>query len=207
MPVSTVILAAGLSRRMGFPKALLSHQGSSFVQSMTKKALDAGSAQVIVVTADANEGFPFKKNDALKELADIMQIHGSKIRLIQGQSDGHPIDSLRHAISESPPQNALCLWPIDYPFAEASLLQTLFNHPQRTPENIVIPTTAGKRGHPVLFGKALKAELLSALADQGAHHIVRRNTNRVVLFATTNPNIAVDLNTPQEAAALGIKIH
>ncbi|MDP7039750.1 MAG: NTP transferase domain-containing protein [Myxococcota bacterium] len=207
MPVSTVILAAGLSRRMGFPKALLNHHGASFIQSMTQKALDAGSAQVIVVTADANEGFPFKKSDALKELASIMQTQGSKIRLIKGQSSGHPIDSLRHAICECPQEYALCLWPIDYPFAEVSLLKALFTHPQRTHETIVVPTLEGKRGHPVLFGQALKAELLSPLADEGAHHVVRRKANRVVLLKTTNPNIRVDLNTPQDAAALGIKLH
>ena len=206
MSVATVVLAAGLSQRMGHPKALLKLQGESLIRIIVGRALRAGSEKIIVVTADSNEGFPFKKNDAVTELDNLLLEHKKKIRLVTGKSQGHPIDSLRYAIAEVPVTHALCLWPIDYPFADIPLLKKLFSLAGNHDSHIVVPVTQGKRGHPVLFGKNLKKELLSPLADQGANRIVHRKPERVVELASENSKIYLNLNTQDDIAAENITI-
>tara|TARA_Y100001934_G_C12362447_1_gene781511 strand:- start:1957 stop:2580 length:624 start_codon:yes stop_codon:yes gene_type:complete len=206
MSVATVILTAGLSQRMGYPKALLKMQGESLINIIVERAILAGSDNIIVVTADSNEGFPFKKNDAVREMDNLLLEHKNKIRLIKGKSQGHPIDSLRYALAEISPTQALCLWPIDYPFADLPLLKKLFSLVGKRDSHIVVPVAGGKRGHPVLFGKNLKNELLSPLADQGANRIVHRKPERVLEVISENTKIYLNLNTRDDIAAENITI-
>ncbi|HEX3097875.1 MAG TPA: NTP transferase domain-containing protein [Usitatibacter sp.] len=60
----------------------------------------------------------------------------------------------------------------------------------------------GRRGHPVGFGAALRAELLDLDADVGARAILDRHADAVRLLPTHDAGIAVDLDTREQLEAL-----
>jgi molybdenum cofactor cytidylyltransferase len=69
---------------------------------------------------------------------------------------------------------------------------------------IAAPASArtGERGHPVGFAAALRAELLALAADVGARAIVERHRGELRLLPTDDAGIFVDLDTPEQLAAL-----
>jgi molybdenum cofactor cytidylyltransferase len=60
----------------------------------------------------------------------------------------------------------------------------------------------GRRGHPVGFAAALRAELLALDADVGARAILDRHGDAVRLLPTHDAGIAVDLDTREQLEAL-----
>ncbi|HUP97803.1 MAG TPA: NTP transferase domain-containing protein, partial [Usitatibacter sp.] len=61
---------------------------------------------------------------------------------------------------------------------------------------------SGRRGHPVGFSKALGPELLAIDGDVGARAILERHRDAMVRITTGDPGIFVDIDTPQDLAAL-----
>ena len=61
----------------------------------------------------------------------------------------------------------------------------------------------GRRGHPVAFSAALRAELLALEGDVGARAILERHAGAMVRVETADAGIFVDVDTPQDLAALG----
>ena len=59
-----------------------------------------------------------------------------------------------------------------------------------------------RRGHPVGFAGALRAELLALDGDSGARDVVRRHADRIQLIATEDAGIFVDIDTPAELQTL-----
>ena len=64
---------------------------------------------------------------------------------------------------------------------------------------IAAPSDGGeRRGHPVGFAAALRAELLALDGDVGARDVVRRHAADVKLVATDDAGVFVDIDTPHD---------
>ena len=69
---------------------------------------------------------------------------------------------------------------------------------------IAAPALAdGRRGHPVGFAAALRAELLALDGDVGARSVIARHAHEVRLVATDDAGILVDIDTPEDLRRLG----
>jgi len=68
---------------------------------------------------------------------------------------------------------------------------------------IALPVAAdGRRGHPVGFGGGLREELLALQGDVGARSVLARHAGAIRTIATDDAGIFVDIDTPQDLAAL-----
>ena len=65
-----------------------------------------------------------------------------------------------------------------------------------------VSRATGVRGHPVGFAAALRPELLALAGDVGARDVVRRHREEMRILPTDDPGILVDLDTPEQLAAL-----
>ena len=63
--------------------------------------------------------------------------------------------------------------------------------------SIVVPRHQGKRGHPVLFSRAVFDELLSAPLDQGAKAVVYTHRQDTLEIDTEDVGITLDIDTPE----------
>ena len=61
---------------------------------------------------------------------------------------------------------------------------------------------SGRRGHPVGFSADLRTELLALEGDTGARSLLERHSERVERVVTDDAGIFVDIDTPQDLAAL-----
>ncbi|MEH6491530.1 nucleotidyltransferase family protein [Halopseudomonas sp.] len=73
---------------------------------------------------------------------------------------------------------------------------------QATARRIVVPTHAGQRGHPVLFGRAFWPELLLLQGDRGARELLRQHAKSLLEVPVTDPGILLDIDDAKMLAAL-----
>ncbi len=69
------------------------------------------------------------------------------------------------------------------------------------PPAIVMPVHTGRRGHPVLFGRAFREELLTLSGDMGARGLLARHAGCVVEVAVDDKGVLTDLDTEAEYRA------
>lgn len=69
---------------------------------------------------------------------------------------------------------------------------------------IVIARHEGRRGHPLIFDRAIFAELQSAPEEEGARHVVTVDASRVAYVDLNDPGINLDLDTPSDLARAGL---
>lgn len=69
--------------------------------------------------------------------------------------------------------------------------------------HIAAPMLGGIRGHPVGFGRALKAPLLALDADDGAKALLKRYHDRVETFIVDDPGVTMDVDVPSDLKARG----
>jgi molybdenum cofactor cytidylyltransferase len=86
---------------------------------------------------------------------------------------------------------------VDHPYISSTLVDMMIERFYASNKLIVVPRCQGKRGHPVIFSRALFAELLNAPLDQGAKAVVNAHREETLEIETDDPGIAVDIDTPE----------
>ncbi len=82
--------------------------------------------------------------------------------------------------------------------------QAIVDSFDRTGKPIVIARHDGRRGHPVIFDRAVFGELLSAPEEEGARHVVNADPSRVAYVDLDDPGINLDLDTPADLKRAGL---
>ena len=190
MIVAGIVLAAGLSRRMGQAKLLLPLEGRPVVRHVAECLLAAGCEPVIVVTGT-------------EHLAIAAALRGLSVELVVNrQPEAGQASSIRVGIGALPPAVGAALVALgDQPFLAPEIIPALRATAERTGKAIVAPRYRDGRGNPVLFTREVFPELHRLSGDQGARSVVERDPSRVVLVDFDLP-MPPDLDTPEDYARL-----
>ena len=86
---------------------------------------------------------------------------------------------------------------VDHPYIDPKLVGVMLREFENSRSLIVVPRHQGKRGHPVIFSRALFGEVLSAPADQGAKAVVNAHRAETLEIDTENVGITLDIDTPE----------
>jgi molybdenum cofactor cytidylyltransferase len=188
--IAAVVLAAGLSRRMGQPKLLLVLHGRPVVRLAVEGIQDAGVDPVVVVTGS-------------EHAALAQALGGLTVTLV---NNPHPeagqSSSIRVGIGALPPATDAALIALaDQPFVPRAVIPALVAALRTSAKAIVAPRYRDGRGNPVLFGRQVFAELLTLAGDQGARAVVERDPGRVALVDFELP-MPKDLDTPDDYDSL-----
>jgi molybdenum cofactor cytidylyltransferase len=92
--------------------------------------------------------------------------------------------------------DGIILCPIDHPLVSARLVAELVHRFYEDKKAIVLPTYNARRGHPVIFSKALFEELLSAPDDKGARAVVWAHAGDVLEVPTDEEGVILNINDP-----------
>jgi molybdenum cofactor cytidylyltransferase len=190
--IVAVILSAGESSRMGRPKALLPIDGVRFVEKIVSALKSTDVGNIIVVLGHNAEEMRQKISDLP---VTILINHDYK----QGQ-----LSSLQVAIShlesssEGSPVDGILVHLVDHPYISATLVDLMIKRFYETKKLIVVPRFQGRRGHPVIFARALFSELLAAGPDQGAKPVVHAHRDDTLEIDTKDEGVLIDIDTPEE---------
>jgi molybdenum cofactor cytidylyltransferase len=192
--LAAVILSGGESRRMGSPKALIPFRGKTFLQHLLDAARNPQISPVLVVLGPHADRI--RKEVAL-DPANVVINHDWEL----GQ-----LSSIQAAIRNLQTRESvdgMMLFLVDHPLISPALVGTLAEEFGRKRKSIVVPTFHGKRGHPVIFSRALFDELLVAPLDQGARVVVWKHASEVLEVPTEEKGIVMNLNDPKALGEAG----
>src|SRR5271156_2900555 len=185
--LAVAILAAGESRRMGRPKALVPFEGLTFVEHLLAATRHPRIAVVRVVLGANAESI----QSELKLDPEMVVVNRE---WEQGQ-----LSSIQIAIRSLPPQetSGLLLCPVDHPLITSHLVSRLIAEFDTDRKLIVLPTHQGRRGHPVIFHANLYSELLAASANVGARQVVWAHPDAIAEIETDEAGVILNLNDPE----------
>ena len=185
--LAAAILAAGESRRMGEPKALLRYRGSTFLEHLIEVTRHPRVGITRIVLGAGAEAIQAK-----------LQLDPETIVINAEWSRGQ-LSSIQAAIRSLPPgiTEGLILCPVDHPLVSAALVSQLIAQFDEAKKSIVVPTYRGKRGHPVMFPAWLYDELLRAAPNVGARQVVWEHPDSVAEVPTKEEGVVFNLNDPE----------
>jgi len=188
-----IILAAGESRRMGYPKPLLEIGGRAFIEQIAETMLAVVPRLVIVIGAHRDRVRAAIPRDARIAIAENPNYS-------RGQ-----LSSLKVGLGAVQPDSAGAIVHLgDHPMVRLETFRAIVDSYNRTGKPIVIARHDGRRGHPVIFDRALFAEILSAPEKEGARFVVNADASRVAYVDLDDPGINLDLDTPADLARAGL---
>ena len=189
--LAAIILAAGLSRRMGENKLLLDADGRPMVRHAAALCQAAGFSPIIAVLGH---------QAAQVEPA----LAGLPVQCVLNESFATGMaSSLITGLAALPAETAgvlVCLG--DMPGITVDDILTL--RAAFAPENgraICIPVHGGRRGNPVLLGRQIFADISGISGDQGAKPIIQKHA-ALVAEIPAGPGVLMDIDTPEAYAAL-----
>ena len=190
--VAGLILAAGAATRLGEPKAAAVAHGKTFAAHVAH-ALQAGGIHSILAAIGAHE----KATRAAFE-----EIGGVACLRVRHPEEG-PIASLRQGIENLSPSahvHGVIVAPVDHPAIRASTIVELCQAAAASSCPILVPCFAGQRGHPTYFAREIWSELAAPGLKEGARSVVRRDPDRVLEVAVSDPGVLRNIDTPESLA-------
>ena len=159
--IAGVLLAAGESRRMGYPKPLLPYRSTTFLGHLLDVLRGQVDPLIVVLGHEAER---------------IRKVVPPNVTIVVNPNyQLGQLSSLQSAIRNLQSAMATLVALVDHPCITRDLVSLLLRTFEEQRPPVLIPTYRGRRGHPMIFSGALFTELLGAPLDQGARVVVRRH--------------------------------
>jgi molybdenum cofactor cytidylyltransferase len=185
--VAAIVLAAGMSRRMGTPKQLLRLGGKSLLERTLDSVRGSGVDEIVLVLgASADEVRHHLVTDGLRVVVnpEFQQGMGTSLRT------GLP------AVGAST-QGALIVLA-DQPFVRSSTMDQMIAYWRHSHPQILLPLYRGFRGNPVLLDRSVFPELMSLTGDIGCRAIFGSHTESIHRLAVDDVGILLDIDSAED---------
>ncbi len=194
--ITAIVLAAGLSRRMGVNNKLLTeYRGQPLISHVTDMLLASAVTEIIVVT-----GY---QEDLIQEA-----VTGDQLKFVHNhQFEEGLSSSLRcgiASVSSDAHGAMICLG--DMPLVTTKIIDELIHTFEKQSCNkICVPTKKGKWGNPVLWPRHFFSSILQSCGDAGARWLMLRNPESIHEIDTNSEGIFTDIDTPERLKNIPIR--
>lgn len=187
--IAAVVLAAGVSRRMGGNKLLAIVNGRPLVRWAAEAAVGSQAWSVIVVT-------------------------GHQSDRIEGALSGLPVEVVFNSDYETGLASSLAAGLARVPTDADGVVVLLGDMPQISsvtvdqligafkPGSIVVPTFNGERGNPVLWSRSFIPSLRNLSGDVGGRSLIEASAASVILVPSDQA-VRMDIDTPEALVRVG----
>ena len=188
MQTAALIVAAGMSSRMGDFKPMLSIGSITIAQRVVATFHQAGIEKIVMVTGYqavtlerhlSGSGVIFLRND-----------HYETTQMFDSVKIG-----LEYLMDKC---DRVLFTPVDVPLFTAETVRRLLD----ANAALACPVCDGQQGHPLLISAALLPKILSDCGEQGLKGAVSRCGTAMTAVAVNDPGTLRDADTPEDYSAL-----
>ncbi|GIW81450.1 MAG: hypothetical protein KatS3mg105_3257 [Gemmatales bacterium] len=187
-----LIPAAGKSRRMGQAKLALRLGQQTVLEHLVDALKKAGIEKVLIVVgphvsqlAHAAERKNVQTLRLAEETPDMQATVVLGLRELQ-------------RLFQPADQDWLVLVPGDHPLVGSETLRELMVAAQSAAESIIVPTSAGRRGHPALIRWSHVPAILRFPANVGLNKYLRQFAEETLEYSVSGDDVLIDLDTPED---------
>ena len=177
--ISCVLLAAGLSRRMGEDKLMLPYRGRALLQHAVQLLGDLPVFERIIVTSEGRLG--------------RIELPPGVRAVINPRPEEGQSGSLRLGLEAASGEWYLFL-AADQPLLTVSDLQPLLDLADDRARIIAFPSINGEPRMPALFSACFRDELLSVRGDSGGREVRESNPGSCIEVAPEHPERFLDID-------------
>lgn len=185
--VTAVLLAAGLSSRMGDFKQLMPFRGATIVESCVETILSTSADDLVVVV-----GHRAREVEAAVSRFGVRVVENRDYALGMSTSAVAGVRAAGEAEAAM-----ICL--SDQPQIPAAVFEAVLGAYRRTGARIVVPTIAGDTGHPVVFDLSLRDEILAVDPSAGGLRTVTyAHRDELLRVPVDTVSVLDDIDTPDD---------
>ncbi len=195
--VSAILLAAGQSRRMGsLNKLSIPINGRPLLKQTAQILLNANLGEVVVVIGhEAGTAYTYLSGMPLQIAYNECYAEGQMTSVHCGlKALREPCEGIMICLSDLP------LLQI----ADINQLVTCFLNDRSI--SVLVPTFKSRRGNPIILSSEHQEEILNGNRNLGCKNFIDRNPERVTTVEMGNDHVVFDLDTPEEAILLQVRL-
>jgi molybdenum cofactor cytidylyltransferase len=185
--VGAIILAAGMSKRMGQPKLLMSLKGKTLFRYPLEQAIRNQLSPICLIGGQHMQAFQMEAAD----LQNVEYIDNPNYE--KGMST-----SLKKGIKNVKGRSdAAFIFLADQPFVPDKVIQTMIQQFGKD-TRLVRPQYQGNFGHPILIDNSLYDEFLKIEGDQGGKEIIKKYKNETRILSFKDSIWGMDIDTEED---------
>jgi len=189
-PVAGILLAAGMSSRMGSNKLLFELNGESVLRGAAQRALAGGLAPLLVVVG----------HEAGKSRAELAGLACQMV--VNPEYENGITTSLHKGIAAVPPEvGAAMVLLADMPFVTPEMLAGLIARYRTSQAPLVISDYEGVTAPPMLYDRSLFGEILAMTDGSCGKQVVKRHRHEAEILSWPATALA-DMDVPDDYARL-----
>jgi molybdenum cofactor cytidylyltransferase len=191
MKVAAILIAAGLSSRMGGPNKLLQPIGTAtLIEHTFAQLIQAKVDEVVVVTG--------RDHEEVTEL--IKRSHTTKTRLVHNADfEKGMTGSIQKGLGALANADALMVCLSDMPELRAQNYNELIHlfKKEGSSEKILAPYKKDIKGNPVIFGSDYFGQIKEHKEANGCSAIIKSHKNHILRLDTSSEAYFFDIDTPE----------
>lgn len=177
-----IILASGMSKRLGENKLLVDFNGKPMVYWTIKAVKESKIDNVVLIYKD-------REVKRIGEAFNIKTIFNGKYML--GQSEG-----IKLGVTYNLDEDGFMFILGDQPFLTSRTLDEMKAIFEKE-DKIIIPTYKGRRGAPNIFPRRFIENLLALEGDIGGRKIIKSNENEIIFYEIENELELEDIDSKE----------
>jgi molybdenum cofactor cytidylyltransferase len=186
--ITAVVLAAGLSTRMGQPKMMLKWGNKTVIQQVVDTLFESSIIDVIVVSGEW-----------YKEISSLVTAEGVKVIVNPLFANGEMTASLQTGISNMPEASTHALVVLgDQPFLNPDTISKLIAASQISNKKIIMPSINDRRGHPWLIERSIWVEVMALKPPLTMRDFFNIYQTEIEYVVVNDENIIQDMDTPED---------
>jgi molybdenum cofactor cytidylyltransferase len=186
--ISAIVVAAGLSTRMGSPKMLLKWKNSTVLEIVLTTVTQSLFDEVILVYGAFRE--------EILDIAKEFPIHAIYNPVFANGSMLNSLQTGLLAISNNPDGFMIILG--DQPRLSNETIGKLAADFKEQQAKLIIPSYQMRRGHPWLIKYSLKSEILALKEPETLRDFLKNHEKDIHYTLVDDPDILSDLDTPED---------
>jgi molybdenum cofactor cytidylyltransferase len=184
--IALLILAAGESSRMRFPKALLKIQGVTFVDHILYKGGEVGLNPILIVTGPDHEAIVQQVSDSAMCVRNEDYMRG------QISSAQKGIAALGGTVQ------TVMIWPVDQPLVQTETVRQIIASHQEKNQPLTIPVYNERKGHPVLYNRKAMDSVLGLKTHETGKDLQTIYAAETTFVDVDDSGIVTDIDSPDD---------
>lgn len=186
--ITAVVLAAGLSTRMGLSKPMLPFGEVTVIEHLLSILKECLVDEILIVT-----GF---EHTAIEK-----QLVNKSVNLVFNPNfnNGEMLDSIHAGLkSVSPETDAVLLVLADQPNLESSVVGMLVDAYRQGKGGVVVPSYQMRRGHPFLIARNHWKEILALEKGKNLRDFFKSVDDKIFYVTVLSSTVIIDMDTPDD---------
>jgi molybdenum cofactor cytidylyltransferase len=185
--ISAIVLAAGLSTRMGKFKQLLPFRGKTVIEALVEALIESNIESIVIVTGHR-----------AKEVQQIIAQYKVDVIFNPNYNEGMHTSVMKGVEALSARTDKFMVVLGDQPHLKTKMVNDLIDFSRTSPKGIIVPSFSHRRGHPVLFDKKYIQPASNLNTNTGLKQLLKEHEEDIDYYIVPDSNILFDIDTPDD---------